>query len=136
MPPAILWGMDEQRDITRTVDRLETELRHEVIYVRGYAAMHRERYIEYLRDLRKARWSKDYERADAIIDDLRTFAAEARGLQRKGNAAYGRLAGLVAERGFAAPGELPALRPDPHFTQASSDEDEIVQQESTSPERS
>lgn len=136
MPPAILWSMDEQRAITSVVDRLEKQLRHEVIYVRGYAAMHRERYIEYLRDLRKARWSKDYDRAEWIIDDLRTFAAEARGLQRKGSAAYGRLAGLVAERGFAAPGELPALRPDPHFTQASSNGDEIGQHESPSPDRS
>ncbi len=120
--------MDEQRNITSVVNQVERQLRREVISVRGNAAMQRERYLEYLRDLRKARWSKDYSRAGWIIEDLRTFVAEATRLQRKGRGAYRRLAGLAAQRGFAAPGETPALAPDPRFARANGDEAE------TSPE--
>ena len=61
--------MDEQRNITSVVNQVERQLRREVISVRGNAAMQRERYLEYLRDLRKARWSKDYSRAGWIIED-------------------------------------------------------------------
>lgn len=114
--------MEEQRDVTSVVDRVEAQLRHEIIYVRGYAAMYRERYLEYLRDLRKARWGRDYHRADQIIDDLRAFIEETRRLQHKERIAYGRLTDLVTEPGFTARTETDALPPEPRFARAHASE--------------
>lgn len=114
-------GMDERRDIANVTGRVEKRLRQEIVYARGYLAMHRERYIAYLRDLRKARWDRDYRRAAEIIDDLHAFIAEAEHLQEKERSAYGRLTGLVAPRGFAAAAEAEALPPDPRFARPPDD---------------
>lgn len=119
---AIMYGMEAQRDIISVTDHLEKQIRREIVYVRGYEVMYRERYLEYLRDLRKARWCGDYHRAEQIIDGLRVFVGESRRLQGKGSAAYGRLVGLAARRGFTASAGAEALTPEERFVQKN-DED-------------
>ncbi len=76
-------------------ERLTDKTRKEIRYCRGMQAMHRERYLEYLHELRLARQRGNARRTREITDDLRAFIGEMWHLVAQERSAYGRLFGIV-----------------------------------------
>jgi hypothetical protein len=77
-------------------DRLKRKARKEILYSRGYQAMHKERYLEYLNDMQVARQRGDMKWQAEVAEDLRDFAGEMWNLMRMEQSAYRRIYGLTA----------------------------------------
>jgi hypothetical protein len=80
------------------VHRLRDRARKEIRYARGMQCMHRERYLEYVRDMQTARNSGDEKRRGEIADDLRAFIGEMWHLMEAQRSAYERLHDLTILR--------------------------------------
>lgn len=81
-------------------ERVEEAIRREIIYARGIAVMHRERYLACSQDLRAAQERGDATQARAIIGDLRDVAVGYQAAHCREQAAYARLVRLIAGHGF------------------------------------
>ena len=77
------------------VHRLRDRARKEIRYARGMQCMHRERYLEYVHDMRAARNCGDEKRRREIADDLRAFTGEMWHLMERQRSAYERLRDLA-----------------------------------------
>src|SRR5262245_44475050 len=77
------------------VQRLKDRSRKEIRYTRGYQVMHRERFLECLHQLRRARWSGQRDQAAALAAELRGSAEEVEQLMQQQLAAYQRLTHLI-----------------------------------------
>ncbi len=86
------------------VDELKRKARIDIRYARGMECMQRERYIEYVNDLRAARERGDYARAREIIQDLGAFAHETVQLMHQRRGVYERCVAVGA-----APAPPPCL---------------------------
>ena len=78
------------------IDRLKGKARKEILYSRGYQAMQRERYMEYVSDMMEARDHGDTKRQGEIAQDLQAFAEEMWHLMEAQRSAYRRIYGLTA----------------------------------------
>lgn len=98
------------------VDRIKRNSGVEIRYARGMEVMQRERYLEYVKDLRAARERGDYVRAREIIQDLGAFARETVQLMHQRRGVYERCVAVGAApappprraRAVAAAGHPPA----------------------------
>lgn len=82
--------------MSEMISRLKDRARKEIRYARGHQVMHRERYMEYIADMREARVCGDGKRQAEIAQDLRDFAGEMWHLMEMQRSAYQRLAGMGA----------------------------------------
>ena len=82
--------------MSEMISRLKETARKEIRYSRGYQAMHRERYMEYIADMHKARLRGDVKRQAEIAQDLRAFVGEMWHLMEKERSAYRRLTEMGA----------------------------------------
>jgi hypothetical protein len=82
--------------MTELVATLKDRLHMEIRYSRGMQCIHRERYMEYLKDMREARMRRDAQRMREIAADLRDFTGEMWHLMTLESSAYGRLWDIVA----------------------------------------
>jgi len=100
------------------VERLEHRARTEIRYARGMFCMHRERYLHYCEELRRARQEGDFERRRAILADLALFLQEIRYLEEKHRSGYTRLMALRQGGGFSPPAPPVGAEDRPDPTQA------------------
>jgi hypothetical protein len=78
------------------IDRLKGKARKEIVYSRGYQVMQRERYMEYVSDMKEARDRGDTKRQCEIAQDLQAFTVEMWHLMEAQRSAYRRIYGLTA----------------------------------------
>lgn len=110
------------------VDELKRKARIDIRYARGMECMQRERYLEYVKDLREARERGDYVRAHEIIQDLGAFAHETVQLMHQRRKVYERCVAVGAapapprrragrdEKAGKHPATVVAFRPRSHAT--------------------
>ncbi len=89
--------------MTELIEVLKERARKELRYMRGMQTMHRERYIEYCRDLRQAQKRGDHVRARQIIEDLAAFTGEMRHLIEQRRGVYERLVALQSDERYDGP---------------------------------
>jgi hypothetical protein len=78
------------------VNRLKDQSRKEIRYTRGYQIMHRERFLECLHLLRRARWSGQRDKTTALFAELHRSLEEVGHLMQQEILAYQRLTHLTA----------------------------------------
>jgi hypothetical protein len=86
---------------------LKCKMRKEILYSRSYQIMHRERYLERLSDMERARTRGDAKRQREIAQDLKAFTGEMWNLMEAQRSTFRRILGMRAGHE-----QSPAIRAD------------------------